>query len=394
VSEAAYDCATEGRDRFASTRILRRQQCTSALVPMRIAFLGYEGHPSMRLRLLQHVPRLQSEGHRVRAFALPAGERPGDALRAIGRDVATADVVVVQRILDRSLVSFLRNAGCPLVFDIDDALHFVRPGQLHDGTGFRSLKRRALERYRRIARGAPYYSSRRRLLQQVASQASVVTAGNPWLQDQVAPWARRVLVMPTTVEARRDKLKAHSSHFPVRIGWIGLRGGFPYLRVIEEALHELARSYGSAVRLTVVSSEPFETSALQSEFVPWSLATEPDSVARFDIGVMPLLSDPFALGKCAFKAILCMAHAVPVVLSPVGANRDLVAHGVDGFFADNTSDWVNHLSRLIEDPALRAQVGAAGFTKVQSLYSTKQSYPVLHEALSLAIRGDHSASRQ
>ena len=77
----------------------------------------------------------------------------------------------------------------------------------------------------------------------------------------------------------------------------------------------------------------------------------------FDIGIMPLQDDLFSRGKCSFKAIYCMAHGVPVVISPVGMNCAVVAHGESGFFAITADEWTGALSQLIEDAELRGKLG-------------------------------------
>ncbi len=56
----------------------------------------------------------------------------------------------------------------------------------------------------------------------------------------------------------------------------------------------------------MISSQPYETDAIATEFTAWNLASEAADLDRFDIGIMPLAPNVFAEGKCAFKAIQCM----------------------------------------------------------------------------------------
>ena len=116
---------------------------------------------------------------------------------------------------------------------------------------------------------------------------------------------------------------------PVRIGWIGTRNNLRELDALEPAFRALSARFGGDVLLSVVSSRPYETSAIAVESIPWSLATERESVRRFDVGIMPLADDLFARGKCSFKAIQCMAEGIPVVVSPVGMNVEVVQDGVE-----------------------------------------------------------------
>lgn len=295
------------------------------------------------------------------------------------------DVVIVQRVLSRTLASHLDRAPVRVVFDVDDALHFVRSSQLMPVAGAARVGRLAAAAYRRASRGAGHYSSQVRLVKRMAERADVVMVGNGWLGEQFARWAKRVVVVPTTVRLQADRPKVPpAGRRSIRIGWTGLKDNFVHLRLIEQAFETLTGRYGVDVSLSVVSSEPFRTTAIATQFIPWSLAAEEAAVRSFDIGIMPLRDDLFALGKCAFKAILYMANGVPVVLSPVGANRDVVEHGREGFFAADSDQWVKYLSVLIESAELRRDMGHAGLTTVRSTYSTDQSYPLLREALRLA----------
>jgi glycosyltransferase involved in cell wall biosynthesis len=52
-----------------------------------------------------------------------------------------------------------------------------------------------------------------------------------------------------------------------------------------------------------------------------------------------------------------MAMGIPVVASPVGEQKYVVKHGVNGFFAKNEEEWYNYLKMLIEDDDLRRRMG-------------------------------------
>ncbi len=79
-----------------------------------------------------------------------------------------------------------------------------------------------------------------------------------------------------------------------------------------------------------------------------------------DVGIMPLFDDPWARGKCAMKAIQYMGVGLPAVVSPVGANRDVVQDGVSGFHAATEEEWVRALERLLDDGDLRHSHGSRG----------------------------------
>jgi len=326
----------------------------------RLLIVGFDRHPSLRLRVLEHVPRLQQAGYHTEVVALRQG-RPQERIPELDAALGRSDIVLVQRVLEPKLTARFAASGLPVVFDVDDALHYVRP----EAPGGRAQAARQLKRwYRTVTRGGPDVSSQARPLREILALAHTVVAGNDWLARQYAPYAREVVMIPTTVPVRPDLIRPPRAEPPIRIGWVGLKDNFRSLRILEPAFEQIADRFAGDVRLSVVSSEPYVTNSIPTEFVPWTLDGERASVAQFDIGVMPLESEPFAMGKCAFKAILCMAHGVPVVASPVGANRTVVDHARNGFLADGTQAWVDALTTLIASPETRRKLGSAALTTI------------------------------
>jgi glycosyltransferase involved in cell wall biosynthesis len=92
---------------------------------------------------------------------------------------------------------------------------------------------------------------------------------------------------------------------------------------------------------------------------------------------MPLPDSPWERGKCGYKLIQYMACGVPVVASPVGANRQIVRPGLNGFLASTADEWLQVLSALADDPALRQRLGDQGRADVLAHYSLESAAPRL-----------------
>ena len=88
---------------------------------------------------------------------------------------------------------------------------------------------------------------------------------------------------------------------------------------------------------------------------------------------MPLPDDEVSRGKCGLKALQCMAIGRPVVVSPVGANKEIIRHGENGLHASTTAQWVEALSRLAGDKSLRQRLGRNARTTVEQGYSAELS---------------------
>lgn len=309
--------------------------------------------PSTRFRVGQHAARLAEHGITLQHLPAAAGAYPPPGLlpRLRWLPVAVADafhrVALAQGadvcLLQRELVSTLCTAELrirsPLIFDVDDAVF---------------LQQR-------------FHASDR-----MARHASLVLCGNAYLADHYSRFAR-VEIVPTAVDTQRFRPAPHSGERAV-IGWSGSSSGFPYLLAIEPALRKILQRHRQAV-LHVVADRPPTFLTLphdQVRYLPWHPDTEVQSLQEFHVGLMPLPDDPFTRGKCSFKMLTYMAVGIPVVVSPVGMNADVLAHGRCGLPAVSEGDWVDAIGQLLGSSPLAEAMGVEGRRIVEAHYSATQ----------------------
>jgi glycosyltransferase involved in cell wall biosynthesis len=209
-------------------------------------------------------------------------------------------------------------------------------------------------------------------------RSRLVLAGNPFLADHARQHARRVEVLPSCVDPSRQPVRAHHEQRMVTVGWIGSPTTSPYLRSV---LPVFARLNSRQVRakLVLVGADRTVT-APWIEHQPWSLDTEPAQLASFDIGIMPQPDDDWARGKCGYKVLQYFSAGVPAVGSPVGVTSHLI--GTErGLLAETADEWHAALEALIDDPAERAERGAAGREFVEREYSYQRWAPELADML-------------
>ena len=106
------------------------------------------------------------------------------------------------------------------------------------------------------------------------------------------------------------------------------------------------------------------------------------SLLRGDIGIAPTPRDRWTLGKCGFKIVQCMAAGLPVIASPVGANAEIVSHGITGFHADTPEACIGAIERLAGDVQLRATMGASARARVEQHYSITRAADAWQRLLS------------
>lgn len=268
-------------------------------------------------------------------------------------------------------LAFLR--GVPYVLDYDDAI-FHNYDQ-HKNPWLRRIFSRRLDR--------------------LMGGAALVVAGNDYLAARArqagAAW---VEVMPTVIDLMRYPYRSlamatnapalGAGHTP-RIVWIGSPSTVHYLQLLREPLAQLAMIQPFVLR--IIGGGALDLPGVPVEVLPWAEASEVADISACDVGIMPLRDSLWERGKCGYKLIQYMACGLPVVASSVGVNPEIVCDGESGYLAMTSEDWVTALSKLLRSPALRAQMGAAGRSRVEAKYCIQKTGPAMAQLLRTAAEG-------
>ena len=206
-------------------------------------------------------------------------------------------------------------------------------------------------------------------------------AGNEVIKAYVEERGCPATIVPTCIDMDLHGQKEYrrGENAPVVLGWTGLSDNLGYLDRIAPVIKKLADRY--PVEMMVSTGKPYQYPGITVRNRPWTMSEEIDYLTGADIGLMPLEDTPRARGKCAFKALQYMGVGTPVVLSPVGMNREVVEDGVTGFLAESLEEWQDKLERLIASPDLRERMGRAARRYIEQQFSITAYYPVFKRAL-------------
>jgi hypothetical protein len=94
---------------------------------------------------------------------------------------------------------------------------------------------------------------------------------------------------------------------------------------------------------------------VQLPLLPWGDYLR--AKATWDVNIAPLEASVFNDVKSTIKFLEAAVVGVPTVCSPTPPNRDLIAHGVNGFIAGTEEEWTSALANLVEHAPLRASMG-------------------------------------
>jgi glycosyltransferase involved in cell wall biosynthesis len=314
-----------------------------------------------RYRFPQFIPYLVGNGMEVTLQKIVSS--PPGFLKMLN-SLKKADIVVILRkLLPPWEQKLIRRFAKKIVFEYDDAIMY------------------------RSSRWENQYSrTRKARFQDMVKICDLIIAGNQFLKAEALRYAdeEKVHVIPTVVDIEKYPPKSYvSSHNSVLLGWLGSQGTLYYLKKLLPVFAEIGKRF-PFVQLKIVCNDFFDVPGIKVIKKEWSEADEISDLQGFDIGLGPLTDDIWTRGKCGLKLIQYLAVGVPVVCSPVGANKEIVSNGEVGLWASDTREWIEKLSFLINKPELRRKMGEKGRERIEKQYSLQAMTPILVDILTHA----------
>lgn len=294
---------------------------------------------SFRLRIRVYLDTLRAGGINCEIAKLPSSSL---ARRKLFKQAVTFDGVFLhKKRLNPFDALWLRRYAKSIIYDFDDAVMYSD----------KKSERVSRKRLRDFAR--------------TIKLVDMVIAGNRYLAEHAMQYNKNVTVLPTGLKLDDYSINVDSvEDRKIRLVWVGSRSTIVYLMELRPVLEELGKRFDNVV-LRIICDCFFDLQNMKVEKCQWSLETQGKDLVTGDIGLAPLPDDRFTRGKCGFKILQCQAASLPVVASPVGVAAEYVADGVTGYHAENSQQWIDRLSKLIENADLRERMGWAGKARVQ-----------------------------
>jgi glycosyltransferase involved in cell wall biosynthesis len=310
-----------------------------------IDFVPFESPALTRaLRDTGNVP--QKAAYVLRDFAL----RSAHVRRATSYDAAIVfrEVSLIGPALYERV---LRALGVPFVVDFDDAIWIAGT----DGNNGLFAHLRFPKKTATMCR-----------------LASAVSVGNQYLADYARAQNTNVHIVPTTIDLDHYAVQPElSDEQPFTVLWSGSTPTLAHFETARGALEKFARTRDVVVKVICNKPPQKPIAGARNEFVQWRPEGEAEAIGACHVGIMPLPDDEFSRGKCGLKALQYMATGRAAIVAPVGMNRDLVEHNVNGMLASTEVEWLAALNKLADDHALRRTLGAAGRKTVEESFSAR-----------------------
>jgi glycosyltransferase involved in cell wall biosynthesis len=317
--------------------------------------------PSSRYRVRQYIPLLNEAGISVSEFpskinyssGLPgflgrvkqryifpvsaswvgvkAISRIGDIINSNQYDAVWLNRIIVSSVF---LEKFINR---PLVYDIDDAI----------------------------------WINNERIISKIGKRAEIILAGNTFIAEWFSKINANVLVIPTAINTEWFRPSDSPADGLFKIVWTGSSQTIRYLMSIEKSLASFLNERRDSLIIVISDSYPRFNNIKPERirFIRWTPADELSAIRGAQVGIMPLNDSLWERGKCSFKMLQYMACGLPVMVSPVGMNLDVLSRGEIGLAAIKDDDWISGLELLYKNPDKCKILGSSGRQVIENYYS-------------------------
>ena len=266
------------------------------------------------------------------------------------------DLIFIQRealMIGSTLIErLLSNTRTPVIFDFDDSIWLYDENNANKSLAFLKY---------------PAKTSK------IIGLCDHVIAGNEYLATYAEQFNQEVSIIPTTIDTDLYTPLVHRHKGPICLGWTGSFSTVKHFELAIPVLKQLKEKYGDNIRFKLIGDADYTNKDLEITGQAWQASTEVEDLSDIDIGIMPLPDDDWSKGKCGLKGLQYMAMGIATVMSPVGVNTDIIDDGINGYLASSEQEWVEKLSLLIENEALRSTLGVKGRETVVQQYSVESN---------------------
>ena len=255
----------------------------------------------------------------------------------------------------------------PVIFDFDDSIYLANTSDSNRLFGWLKFPQKT---------------------DSICRLSDAITVGNSHLAKYAKQFNSNVHIVPTSIDTEKYPLVEKRPREDGRtvIGWTGSSTSQYHLEAFEPILKQLVEKRGAEIVVKVISDREPVGMQIPYEWVPWSAESEVKETAEIDIGIMPTPDDEWSRGKCAAKALQYMSLGIPAICTDMGANRDVVEHGKNGYLANTDEEWLVAFEDLIGNVEKRLEFGVEARQTVVDGYSMRTSAQVFEKVVYDLVR--------
>lgn len=258
----------------------------------------------------------------------------------------------------------------PIIYDFDDAIFLENTSNANKHFGWAKFVGKTAD---------------------ISQLSTSVTVGNTYLSEYAKQYNDNVYIIPTSIDTEHYQPVKNGKNGSGRVvvGWTGSSTSQYHLEAFEPTLAELLKRRDD-VEIRVISNREPSFKEIPYTWREWSPETEVEEIAEIEIGIMPTPDDEWSRGKCALKALQYMALGIPAICTDMGANRDVIEQGKNGFLAKDRKEWLKYFDMLIDDETLRNKLGYEARKTVVDKYSMEKCAELFADVARKTIKDYHN----
>lgn len=190
--------------------------------------------------------------------------------------------------------------------------------------------------------------------------SSKIIVGNKFLKNYIINRTNSSIEVINTTDKMFENLdldkitlkRCEEYDHVLNIVWVGTKHNFRYLEPVIKYIDLAAEKINfKNVILKIICDKELviKTNKLLIRNIPWSRERVKKELENSHIGIMPLIENEFTKGKCAFKAVQYISAGIPILVSNVGMNNEVVLNNYNGYLLDNYKEWEEAILKLSND---------------------------------------------
>jgi len=194
----------------------------------------------------------------------------------------------------------------------------------------------------------------------------------------------KTIVIPNSIDFNLFKPFEKRKNDRIRIGWITSSSHLNEIWMVKNIFKKLFEKYGDKIVFvqlgdigelkSVFTEKEFE----YHRFIDISVYPLKFASLNLDIGVAPLVDDEFNRCKSSLKWSEYASMKIPAVCSDIPPYQ-CVEDGKTGFLAKTDDEFVEKISRLVDDEVLRREIGQNAYDKNFADYNLEKTVVKLYK---------------
>lgn len=271
------------------------------------------------------------------------------------KNIEWADIIVFLRSdsdIDAYVSKIAKKAGKKLIYVLDDDILNV-PNYLSS---------------------APYYllPSTNKNIRTIMSNCDTFLTPSPVLLEKYGKNFKYKFLIS---EPSLNRINKKPENDKVKIGFAGSIDRAQDLNeILEGAITEIVNKYGDSIDIEFMGAKPDFVDKLNLKHLPYQdgydAYTAYMAKCNWDIGLAPMPNTPFHRCKYFNKYVEYASFGIAGIYSNLEPYTYGIRHNDNGLLANNTTkDWVDAISKLIEDTKLRKQISNVCLKEANEIYA-------------------------